>query len=152
MPVNPTNRRSQAGRVYGDVRDTFASVGEQSPRPRPRGGMVNSNVIVTYVAWSTAKQNGNDVGGHEDTPNNNRDNNNNEKGESLLAAAGSNGIVAIWNSRQLLFSEGNSGGSSTLADQQPEAILSQHTRAVNSLAWHPRLSGLLLTASQVCSV
>jgi WD40 repeat protein len=75
-------------------------------------------------------------------------NNDDENVDSLIAAAGSNGIVAIWNARQLLFSQGNEG-SSTLANQQPEAILSQHTRAVNSLAWHPKQPGLLLTASQV---
>jgi WD40 repeat protein len=106
--------------------------------------MVHGNVIVTYVAWSLPQNKGKE-GGHEmgELPNKE-----DEDIDSLIAAAGSNGIVAIWNARQLLFSQGN-GGSSTMANQQPEAILNQHTRAVNSLAWHPRRPGLLLTASQV---
>lgn len=70
--------------------------------------------------------------------------------DSIIAAAGSNGVVAVWSVRNafLLESDGSTS-SSMVSHQQPEAILSQHSRAVNRLAWHPRRPGLLLTASQV---
>eukprot|EP00536_Pseudo-nitzschia_multiseries_P002425 jgi/Psemu1/251619/estExt_Genewise1Plus.C_320062 len=50
-------------------------------------------------------------------------------------------------------SSSSSGSSATMLakqqrTQQPEAILNQHTRAVNGMAWHPTRPGLLLTASQ----
>jgi WD40 repeat protein len=55
--------------------------------------------------------------------------------------------------------QGKSSSSSSAAHlakqqrtQQPEGILSEHTRAVNGLAWHPTRSGLLLTASQDATV
>jgi len=70
--------------------------------------------------------------------------------DSIIAAAGSNGVVVVWSARRAFF-EIIDGSSSSMANQQPEAILSQHSRAVNRLAWHPRRSGLLLTASQVRS-
>ena len=112
--------------------------------------MIHGNVVITCVAWSTASTQNNkglEGGGHQELGDASTNKDNIDKTtESLIAAAGSNGIVAIWNANQLLFAEGT-GGSSALTDQ-PEAILSQHTRAVNSLAWHPRLPGLLLTASQ----
>lgn len=56
---------------------------------------------------------------------------------SLIAAAGSNGLIVVWNAEHLL------GGSNA-----PEAVLSQHVRAVNRLDWHPTRPGLLLSASQ----
>lgn len=87
---------------------------------------------------------------------------------SIIAAAGSNGVVVVWNAGQFLVSvvsnnnNNNSGSNSnsnsttagrssttTMGNLKPEATLSLHTRAVNSLAWHPRLPGLLLSASQV---
>mmetsp|Transcript_28216 Transcript_28216/g.68653 ORF Transcript_28216/g.68653 Transcript_28216/m.68653 type:complete len:1083 (-) Transcript_28216:1910-5158(-) len=88
--------------------------------------------------------------------------------QSFIAAAGSNGVVAIWDAQSLLFSSAPSASSSSrnvgrrhesstsgtaptagsMMTQPPEGILSQHTRAVNALAWHPRRPGLLLTGSQ----
>jgi WD40 repeat protein len=62
-------------------------------------------------------------------------------GTSLIAAAGSNGVIVVWSAETLL--EGESGQFPA-----PDAILSQHARAVNRLAWHPRRPGLLLSASQ----
>lgn len=62
-------------------------------------------------------------------------------GTSLIAAAGSNGVIVVWTAETLL--EGESGQFPA-----PDAILSQHARAVNRLAWHPRRPGLLLSASQ----
>jgi hypothetical protein len=62
-------------------------------------------------------------------------------GTSLIAAAGSNGVIVVWTAETLL--EGESGQFPA-----PDAILSQHVRAVNRLAWHPRRPGLLLSASQ----
>jgi WD40 repeat protein len=90
--------------------------------------------------------------------------------DSLIAAAGSNGIVIVWSAKRLLFSDSGIppttkklGGFNSLTSssassaaflakkqrtQQPEGILDQHTRAINGMAWHPTISGLLLTASQ----
>ena len=90
--------------------------------------------------------------------------------DSLIAAAGSNGIVIVWSAKKLLFSDSGIppttkklGGFNSLTSssassaaflakkqrtQQPEGILDQHTRAINGMAWHPTISGLLLTASQ----
>ena len=107
--------------------------------------MGHANVTITTVEWSPpqVRRGGKVTGGEAGE----------EKGvrvtDSFVAAAGSNGAIAIWNAKQAFFSEG-SGESSTLANQRPEAILSQeHTRAVNSLAWHPKRPGILLSASQV---
>ncbi len=68
-----------------------------------------------------------------------------ELDDSLVAVAGSNGVVVVWNARQAFLES----SSPMFASQQPEAILNQHTRAVNRLDWHPTRPGLLLTASQV---
>ena len=131
--------------MYGDVRDTFKIGGKQSPHSHARNSMGHANVTITTVEWSPPQ-----VGrGGKGAEGNSAE----EKGlrvtDSLVAAAGSNGVIAIWNAKQAFFSEGN-GESSTLANQRPEAILSQeHTRAVNSLAWHPKRPGILLSASQV---
>jgi hypothetical protein len=62
-------------------------------------------------------------------------------GTSLIAAAGSNGVIVVWTAETLLENE-------TGQFPAPDAILSQHARAVNRLAWHPRRPGLLLSASQ----
>lgn len=110
--------------------------------------MGHGNVTITTVEWSPPQigRGGKGVGSDSGE----------EKGvrvtDSLVAAAGSNGVIAVWNAKQAFFSEG-SGESSTLANQRPEAILSQeHTRAVNSLAWHPKRPGILLSASQDSTV
>jgi hypothetical protein len=143
--VASTDRRSQVGKVYGDVRDTFNLA---KPPAHARPAMTHANVVVTSVAWSMPQTKAGTDGASERGQHPRRED---EKSDTLVAAAGSNGTVAVWSARQAFFSEGN-GGSSTLANQQPEAILSQHTRAVNSLAWHPSRPGLLLTASQVSSL
>ena len=71
------------------------------------------------------------------------------RGDSLIAAAGSNGAVVVWRAKDLM---GGSTGASI--GHQPEAVLVEHSRAVNRLAWHPtgRRPGLLLTASQDATV
>lgn len=142
-----TEHRSQVGKMYGDVRDTFKlGVKQGAPHSHTRNSMTHGNVTITAVAWSPpqivkgGKASGGDSSGEETKV---------RYHDSLVAAAGSNGVIAVWNAKQAFFSEG-SGESSTLANQQPEAILSQeHTRAVNSLAWHPKRPGIILTASQV---
>jgi WD40 repeat protein len=130
------------GKKHGDVRDTFARPGKQQPAHPARASMTNVNIVITCVAWSMpqVKSEGEEVALKEEDQN------------TVVAAAGSNGVVVIWNARQAFFSQTSGGGSSTMAHQQPEATLSQHTRAVNSLAWHPKRPGLLLTASQVSSL
>jgi WD40 repeat protein len=135
-------RRSQPGK-YGDVRDTF---GLGVPKQSAQSSMTHGNVAVTCVAWSPIQSpsGGNDGGDPISTQHQSES----EKTNTMVAAAGSNGVVVVWSS-ETFFPEGRRG-SSTLGNQQPQGYLSQHTRAVNSLAWHPRRPGLLLTASQVC--
>jgi len=98
--------------------------------------------------------------------------------DSLVAAAGSNGAVVVWRASSLLglataapIGTTASGGDHGLFQQrqhrstdtptstavvgsafQPEAVLIEHSRAVNRLAWHNRRPGLLLTASQDSTV
>ena len=87
----------------------------------------NVNADVTDVAWSNAQSDGTE----------------------FIAAAGSNGVVVVWNARDFVTGPANSNGGPT-----PEVILSEHSRAVNCLAWHPAAdrAGWLLTASQDSSV
>lgn len=130
--------------MYGDVRDTFGLAGKQ-PTHTPRANMTHMNVVVTCVAWSPLlKSPGLDT---EEAPRDKKE----EDSNSIIAAAGSNGVIVVWSAKQAFFSEGN-GSPSSVANQQPEATLNQHSRAVNGLAWHPKRSGLLLTASQVSAV
>lgn len=139
--ANVAERRSQPAK-YGDVRDTF---GLGVPKQSSQRAMTHGNVAVTCVAWSpiqsiAAGGDGGDTIGKQSQLEA-------ERTDTIVAAAGSNGVVVVWSS-ETFFPEG-SRGSATLGNQQPDAYLSQHTRAVNSLAWHPRRPGLLLTASQV---
>ena len=95
--------------------------------------------------------------------------------DSLVAAAGSNGVVVVWRAEEALL--GESGRERNFQQQarghdrqrhgaaapspasvatigQPEAVLMEHSRAVNRLAWHPtgRRPGMLLTASSDATV
>lgn len=135
--------------MYGDVRDTFKlGVKQGTHHSHTRNSMTHGNVTITAVAWSPPQIGKGRMQGAGDTGEETKIRYN----DSLVAAAGSNGVIAVWNAKHAFFSEG-SGESSTLANQQPEAILSQeHTRAVNSLAWHPKRPGILLSASQVSGV
>jgi hypothetical protein len=90
-----------------------------------------------------------------------------EASYSLVAAAGSNGAIVVWSAAALLSlrepatPSGGGGGRghqspsssrhSSIQVVNPEAVLSQHTRAVNKLAWHPKLP-LLLSGSQDATV
>jgi WD40 repeat protein len=85
--------------------------------------------------------------------------------ESLVAAAGSNGVIVVWSAATLLSPHTPTASStgraphhspsssrhSSIQVVNPEAVLSQHTRAVHRLAWHPKLP-LLLSASQDATV
>ena len=132
-----TDRNPHGGKVYGDVRDAFNLSANKSAHSHARANMAHGNVVVTCVAWSMPQ-----------TKSGVDEENDDAKSDTIIAAAGSNGNVVVWSARQAFFSDG-SGESSTLANQQPESILHQHTRSVNNLAWHPKRPGLLLTASQV---
>lgn len=151
------------------VRDTFglAAAAKQSPNPH-QSNMSNVNVVITDVAWSKPQRyKGPGAGGAGDegntpemvmeddeeprgvgTPSNKKKE---EVLDSIVAAAGSNGAVVVWSARRSFLADGD-GSASSMANQQPEAILSQHSRAVNRLAWHPRRPGLLLSASQDATV
>ena len=145
--------RSQVGKMYGDVRDTFKLGVKQAPHAR---NTIHGSAIVTAVEWSPPQIRNNYNKGDSGTTGEETNNYNNSNrtttqhySDSLVAVAASNGVICIWNAKQTFFSDGT-GESSTLQNQQPEAILGQvHTRAVNSLAWHPKRPGILLSASQV---
>lgn len=143
--VSSTERRSPAGKTYGDVRDTFNLVSKQ--QGHSGASMTHGNVIVTCVAWSNIQsERSQDGGDNKPTPLEEE-----EKTNTIIAAAGSNGVVVVWSSASFV-PDTTSHGSSTLTNQQPEGILNQHSRAINSLAWHPKRPGLLLTASQDATV
>lgn len=170
----PTNGNSAGGesgvtssgsqpRRYGDIRDTFKLAAKNTAVTT---NLTYGNVVVTRVAWSMPQRSGGSqksteqgVGGGTMNAHYQQSSQRQEKGgsidTSLIAAAGSNGAVVVWTAKQLMFSDGVDGGGASggsLVNQQPEAVLSQHTRAVNSLAWHPKRSGLLLTASQDATI
>lgn len=163
MTVTADN--SQMAKIYEDkqrgpsLRDTFGLMAKQAPAPH-QSNMSSVNVVITDVAWSKQQKynrddNNNSSGDREEGyhresstggSSSNVKNKNEEVLDSIVAAAGSNGVVVVWCARRA-FLEG--GDASSMTNQQPEAILSQHSRAVNRLAFHPRRPGLLLTASQV---
>mmetsp|Transcript_19354 Transcript_19354/g.27360 ORF Transcript_19354/g.27360 Transcript_19354/m.27360 type:complete len:890 (-) Transcript_19354:965-3634(-) len=144
-------RTQSGGKSYGDVRDTFG-LGKQHPRsPQNITASDAVNVIVTDVAWSMPQLSTSDKASNESF----RENENLKSRQSsspflrssVVAAAGSNGVVVIWNAEMSFLS-----GDKT-QNPLPEAVLSQHSRAVNRLAWHPgKKSCLLLTASQDATV
>jgi WD40 repeat protein len=118
----------QMGRIYEDVRNTFSqdpfNLRAQPSPTAPAGTVIN--VVITDVAWS----------GHQNEADETSDTE-----RTWIAAAGSNGVIVVWHAEALLWSSGH-------ASIPPEAILSQHVRAVNRLAWHPTRPGILLSASQ----
>lgn len=111
---------------YRDVRDAF-----QKP-PSPQNLVSSASTTLIYdVAWSLPQD--------ADDPD-----------SSVVAAAGSNGIVVLWNAKHAFL---NSEATAAMGPP-PDAVLSQHSRAVNRLAWHTsgRTPGYLLTASQDSTV
>ena len=101
-------------------RDTFAAIAFGPPKPAADA----FNIMITDVAWSAPpKKSQGDY----------------ETAGSLVAAAASNGVIVVWTAASLL---------QTKSPAVPEAVLSQHVRAVNRLDWHPTITGLLLSASQ----
>lgn len=156
---------AQMAKIYedkrGSLRDTFGLVASKQAPPHQQSNMSNIvNVVITDVAWSKP-QRYNHRDNNTNAPEMMDDNHQDSTGrapathkrqetttlDSIVAAAGSNGVVVVWSARRA-FLEGD-GSANSMANQQPEAILSQHSRAVNRLAWHPKRPGLLLTASQV---
>jgi hypothetical protein len=92
---------------------------------------------------------------------------------SMIAAAGSNGVIVVWNVETLLglddsatptiatpaapSNKSNMASTTTMKTTNqssiiPCAILSQHVHRVNSLSWHPTKDCVLLSASQDCTV
>jgi WD repeat-containing protein 24 len=174
-------KTGNAPRRYVDVRDAFqlgtsASASRGASLTHQLG-----NISITKVAWSHAMDCSNNmtsipgtsgtiVEKRESSPHHQQQEqsrNQSEGRDSFVAVAASNGVVVIWNAKHLLFTEpakatsGVRGGqsragnsfSNTQFHQQPEGVISQHVRApVNSLSWHPKRAGLLLTASQDSSV
>ena len=119
------------------------------------GSMVN--VVITDVAWSHSfRDDATEAGDSSESVK--------DPGasSSLVAAAGSNGVILVWDAAALLEGVTNgkpvkgAAGRSTAAVSAtaipPEAVLRQHVRAVNRLAWHPKRPGFLLSASQDATV
>ena len=160
---------AQMAKIYEDkrgsfVRDTFGLVGKQTPTSHQSNMSNVNNVVITDVAWSKPQPHRYNYKDNTNAPapemiddnhihqeSGNRTPSTNKKQEtsldSIVAAAGSNGVVVVWSARRAFLESDRSANS--MANQQPEAILSQHSRAVNRLAWHPKRPGLLLTGSQV---
>lgn len=105
-----------------------------------------TNIVITDVAWSHGITD-------EDHPQYGKTHDDNTISSSLIAAAGSNGVIVVWSAATLL--EGVTSSNTVPATNSsvaPEAVLTQHVRAVNRLKWHPALYGLLLSASQDSTV
>lgn len=100
------------------MRDAF---GLGVPKQSGQASMTHGNAICVCVAWSPICK----PDGAEDEESLLRE----EKRNTIIAAAGSNGIVAIWNSEAFFPAEKGS-----LGNQQPEGYLNQHSRAVNSVS------------------
>ncbi|KAL3937841.1 MAG: hypothetical protein SGARI_001973 [Bacillariaceae sp.] len=169
-------KSGNAPRRYGDVRDAF-QLGPTAAAARSASANMMGNISISKVAWSHAVDLSDTMTttpgtsatiaekkalSHHGDNSQHKQQASTEEKDSFVAVAGSNGVVVVWSAKQLLFSDPakattsgrgrNNAISSTQFNQQPEGILSQHTRAVNSLAWHPKRAGFLLTASQDGSV
>lgn len=163
---------AQMAKIYEDkrgsfVRDTFGLVAKQTPASHQSNMSNINNVVITDVAWSKPQPNRYNFKDNANAPAPEMMDDNQVHQESagrmasvhkkqetfldsIVAAAGSNGVVVVWSARRAFLESDRSANS--MANQQPEAILSQHSRAVNRLAWHPKRPGLLLTGSQVSSI
>lgn len=155
------NRTQDGGHL--NLRD-FALGGGGAPQQQQQQGAANSmiNVVITDVAWSSGKVQRNKKKKHESDEDEDDDGwqkidamaNDAERIQqrlhsSMIAAAGSNGVIVIWSAAALLEVDKNTPNNHPSASAQaPEAVLSQHLRTVNRLAWHPTKPGLLLSASQ----
>lgn len=119
--------------VTGDSRSTRSSIFSQNESAAPAASTL-VNVVITDVAWDCGSSGEIEMDGSRHSTSSWSSV---APEGSLIAAAGSNGLIVVWNAENLL------GGSNA-----PEAVLSQHVRAVNRLDWHPTRPGLLLSASQ----
>ena len=123
-----------------DIRDTFGYP-KQSQSPQSTDG---SNVIITDVVWSVPH------GGLDDAQSSADESQHSyrtdREADSFLAAAGSNGVIVIWNARYAFLER----SSSNAIGYPPDAVMSHSPRIVNRLAWHPtgKYPGHLLSASQ----
>lgn len=116
-----------------DSRSSRGSIfGQNEPAAPSVSTLVN--VVITDVAWNCGSNVDTEMDGSRHSSSSMMSV---SPDGSLIAAAGSNGLIVVWNAEHLL------GGSNA-----PEAVLSQHVRAVNRLNWHPTRPGLLLSASQ----
>lgn len=90
-----------------------------------------STVVITDVAWSLPQDES-------------------DADSSVVAAAGSNGVVVVWNAKHAFLDP----AAPAAMGPPPDAVLSQHSRAVNRLAWRSngKKPGYLLTASQDATV
>lgn len=123
-----------------DIRDTFGYP-KQSQSPQ---NMTNVNVTITDVVWSVPQNGLDDLTSSADESQHGY--RTDREADSFLAAAGSNGVIVIWNARFAFLER----SQSNTMGYPPDAVKSHSSRAVNRLAWHPtgKYPGHLLSASQ----
>jgi len=133
----------------GKVISPFHRMGEnlfEPHKPSSPANQISMNAVITDVAWSSnlssavegpnssalsSQHHGAATFQHQQQHQQQQ-----PKANSFVAAAGSNGVVAIWESKKLLEKTGH----------RPEIVLAQHTRAVSRLSWHPKRP-MVLSAS-----
>ncbi len=124
--------------VTGDTRSSRGSIFSPNEPATPSASTL-VNVVITDVAWNCGSNSEAEMDGSRHSSSSTKSIITSDG--SLIAAAGSNGLIVVWNADSLL------AGSNA-----PEVVLSQHARAVNRLDWHPTRPGLLLSASQDAKV
>lgn len=143
------------GNIREDARDSFVleafGLGNRHVSSHEAAPSMINNVVITDVAWSFTLSSEEKESSSDSSPV--------SENTSLIAAAGSNGVIVVWNASTLLegIDASSAGGKGravpvTSVAAPPEAVLSQHVRAVNRLAWHPKRAGLLVSASQDATV
>lgn len=136
MATGPATGESLSLRSFA-----FGGGNQQQQQPQPTSFMAQDVVNITDLAWSNRHQQGE---------------------SSYIAVAGTSGTILVWAAEALVESavahspqsrsnnvttNPRGAPTSTGLPVAPEAMLHQHTRAVNRLAWHPTRR-LLLSASQ----
>jgi WD40 repeat protein len=154
----PTSNKATTTSTTGGVLDPgsllnlrdFALGGRSTTVPSASTLQNDTAVVISDVAWSSGRTrsavSNTEKDGSMHSPEWQSKSEDGEFGDrrrrlrtSMIAAAGSNGIIALWNAAPLLDATGNTA---------PVAILNQHNRQVNRLAWHPGNDHILLSASQ----
>ena len=111
----------------------------------------SANVVVTDIAWSPPQQEQHQQQQQAQQLQQQQQQQQQQKESaeiysSVVAASGSNGVVVVWPAHSILSTQSS---TSSVMGPAPEAVLRQHTRAINRMAWNQKRPGWLLTGSQV---